>query len=109
MRKSSVPERAAISEKSEQYESRYQRTVFGTGKLSSRAIALLTLESKMGKRPPLMKWSSVLVRDSPNRFSTGPIAYSSVYFLSDQSSKKSATRLSSGHFGNSEAASIQIR
>src|SRR5271157_4986718 len=98
MRKSSVPQRAATSEKFGQYESRYHRTVFGTGELSSRVIALLTRESKIGKRPPLMKWSSVVVRDSPNRFSTGPSLYLSVYFLSDQASKNSATRPSSGHF-----------
>ena len=66
-------------------------------------------ESKMGKRPPLMKWSSVVARDSPNRFFTGPFLYSSVYFLSDQSSKKPVTWPSSGLFGSSEAASTQIR
>src|SRR6266481_8018028 len=108
MRKSSVPQREATSRKSGQYESRYQPTVFGTAVLSIRVIALLTRESKMGKFPPLTKWRSVVARDRPNRFSTGPLAYSSVYFLADQYSKKSLTALPSGHFGNSRATCIQI-
>src|SRR6266436_4179379 len=108
MRKSSVPQREAISRNSGQYESRYQPTVFGSAVLSIRVTALLTRESKMGKFPPLIKWRSVVARDRPNRFFTGPCAYSSVYLLSDQSFKKACTSLPSGHFGNSEAACVQI-
>src|SRR6202162_1704711 len=67
-RKSSVPQKAATSENSGQYESRYQPTVFGTREPRSRIIARLTRESKIGKHPPLMKWSRVVARDSPNVF-----------------------------------------
>src|SRR5208282_1553919 len=101
---SSVLQRAASSEKSGRNESKYQRTVLGgTWSSQSRAIALLTRESTIGKRPPLTKWSSVVARGTPKRFFTGPFfSNTSVYVLPDQSSKKTLTSLpSSGHFGNS--------